>query len=413
MLISGIARSNGGLARRMGHRACAGVRAREARLAIGLSHAFGIVAVCGSALHAQLRKPVVRDSSGVRIVEYVSISGELPRLRVADKPFLDLGGLKANPSDEFDPGHPMLEATRLSDGRIVVNDMARLMFFTRSGEFLRAVGRKGRGPGEFTQLGRICRLQGDTLLAIDWSERRLSLWDSSGKLIRAFARPGEVSLDSCFPDGTVVIPDYSGRQRASDSGPSPTQRYDGRVEYLRIRPDGTVIQSLGRHARSEFVGGQSYIVTMIAGSDRYYVADRHRYELKVFDVVSGLRLVLRVTEALPTVQARLISPQKSPPRAGRATEAQRAPGSPITRPAFGSVRVDPAGRIWVQSYSAQQEWTVFDSSGVLIGRIRLEARTAKGRVSALSGVERDYIVLRERDEDDAVHLAFYRTSVSP
>jgi hypothetical protein len=64
--------------------------------------------------------------------------------------------------------------------------------------------------------------------------------------------------------------------------------------------------------------------------------------------------------------------------------------------------------MWVQSYSARSEWTVFNASGLLQGRIHVGSRTPDSRPSMLAGVEADYIVVRERDEDGAVHLAFYR-----
>jgi hypothetical protein len=214
-----------------------------------------ITALCGDVLSAQPPNPVIRDSAGVRIVEYASVSGSLPQIAVAGKSFLDLGGLKGNPDEEFDAGHPMLGATRLSDGRLVVTDMARLMFFSPTGSFLTSAGRRGRGPGEFTQLGKVCRLRGDSLLAIDWSERRLSLWDSAGKLVRAFSRPGEVALTSCFSDGSVIIPDFGDGGGAVPASPSAIGLSDRTIEYIRIRPDGSVIRTLGRHPRSEVVGG--------------------------------------------------------------------------------------------------------------------------------------------------------------
>ncbi len=111
------------------------------------------------AVQRVLPTPRIRDSAGIRIVEYPTL-GPMPpgsstvprnplRLALADlppavqlesQPFLDLGGLNANEQAEFDATHPMLSATELSNGTIVVNDRTQLRFFTRTGAFIRAVG---------------------------------------------------------------------------------------------------------------------------------------------------------------------------------------------------------------------------------------------------------------------------------
>ncbi|HLA88803.1 MAG TPA: 6-bladed beta-propeller [Gemmatimonadaceae bacterium] len=378
-------------------------------VAAGIAAAVVFVATaCDARFSVSRPRASTRDSSGVRIVEYRNIRSALSAFQVADSPFLDLGGLRSDPNDEFNPGHPFLSAVRLSDGRIVVADWARLMFFDSSGTLVRSVGRQGTGPGEFTQLGKICRLPGDTLLAIDWSVRRVSLWDSTGKLVRAFARVGQVAVESCFPDGTLVLPDLSGKHLpAPDSSPGP-KALAGTVNYLRIRPEGAVVQSLGPHPRSEMVGGTVYTVRVIAGSNRFYVGDPHRYELRVFDMNSSLRLIVRVTDPLPEEEMRSIQPPRGARVGADDRAGMRPPRSRVTRPAFGDIRVDPAGRIWVQSYEPRHRWIVWDSLGTLLGKIEPELKVPGGRHPSLVGAETNHVVFREWDADNAVHLRFYR-----
>lgn len=138
------------------------------------------------------------------------------------------------------------------------------------------------------------------------------------------------------------------------------------------------------------------------------MADPHRYELRTYDEAAILRLLVRVAEPLPTVRVRSLAPRKSGEPPGRGGEQGNPRESAVTQPAFGVVLADPRGRMWVQSYSARSEWTVFNASGLLQGRIHVGSRTPDSRPSMLAGVEADYIVVRERDEDGAVHLAFYR-----
>lgn len=90
--------------------------------------------------------------------------GPLPTLILADAPEVTIG--------EHKGGAPYLlsgvsDATVQSDGGIVILDClsAELRYFDSSGRFLRAIGGRGEGPGEFSIPRRIFRLGGETVLA--------------------------------------------------------------------------------------------------------------------------------------------------------------------------------------------------------------------------------------------------------
>ena len=75
------------------------------------------------------------------------------------------------------------------DGRIVVPQRERVVILDANGAFLRAIGRRGTGPGEFRQITQVGWL-GDTL----W------LYDSPLKRITRIARSGDVLSVSALPD---------------------------------------------------------------------------------------------------------------------------------------------------------------------------------------------------------------------
>src|ERR1044071_1660490 len=103
-----------------------------------------------------------RDSGGASLV-----SNSAPRWkpgdewRVVEPPTLDIGTTGGDPQSQF---NTVLNAFRLSDGRIAVHDLGSNQFriFDAKGKFLVAAGRHGRGPGEFGQLFKSAVL-GDTL----------------------------------------------------------------------------------------------------------------------------------------------------------------------------------------------------------------------------------------------------------
>ena len=91
------------------------------------------------AVQQALARPTIRDSSGVRIVEYPTLGAGSasnnnravnplalqlnqlpPALRIAEKPFLDIGGLKSDSAQEFDARTPLLSTVTLSNGTVIV-----------------------------------------------------------------------------------------------------------------------------------------------------------------------------------------------------------------------------------------------------------------------------------------------------
>ena len=358
---------------------------------------------------AQVASPVIRDSAGVRIVEYRSretVRDAPSPFKLESNPWLQLGGLKENLEEEFDFTHPFLAPTRLSDGRIAVTDWASIKFFDSTGRFLGSAGRSGRGPGEFTQLRRVCLLRGDTLLAIDYSDGRLSLWDGQGNLIRAYTRIGYLATDPCFPDGTLLAQRPPPGKRSAITGPQ-------RANFARFKLDGTVITEVGDLPLDEY-GPIMRLATVIASTDRIYVADAKSYEVRVKSRSGQLTWILRVlAPPMEITDDRWRSeidrriPPDVPPAQRRAQIAREMQlPRPDVFPAYRRVRVDPVHRLWIQSYEKPELWTVFDSVGVLLGNVRLPQFDAGPGV--LAAIERNALAILHPDADGARRISFYR-----
>ncbi len=273
------------------------------------------------------------------------------------------------------------------------------------------------GPGEFTQLGWVCQMPGDTLLAVDWSERRTSLWDGNGKLVRAYRRQGFLQEDACFPHGSLVLPAPVTTTRDDVVRASGSADASEVVEYRRIDASGKVLGSLGKHRRSQMARTQagsivSYLVSITAGKGGFYVADARKFELRRFSWDGRLSMIIRVH------QRRTEPPKSGPsptPRRGLSPDvrvtARRAAGPPqagaaLTEPAFMKVRSDEVDRVWVQDYRNPTQWTVFDSTGLLQGRLDLAAQF--GRDATLAGTKECIVLIRTPDADGFVHLRLHR-----
>jgi hypothetical protein len=382
----------------------------------------------GPAVQPSLPRPKISDSLGTRIVEYDLMPPPSPTnsrfadpfsftLRavpdafgIAREPFVQIGGQRSNPDEELDAMHPMVSSLLLGNGTVVVNDRTQLKFFRRDGTLVRTVGRQGHGPMEFTQTRAMCRVRGDSVLVFDYSGKT-SLWDSAGRFARAFARPrGRTFPGVCDEFGNVVSQDVAAR-----GSPGAADDADRLVATRLIRPDGSVVRELGSLPGPDFRGmiGRSPSIVPLPGS--LLVCGARSYELQWRTMSGATRQIARLRRRpLPITEEEAVDRVvRSVPRdvARHEREARiqraRARGFPKNWPAHSEVRVDVVGRVWVADYESEAAWTVFDSTGVLMGRIDLSRGRPLLRIRLLE-VGRDFIAIAEPDADGAVRITYHR-----
>lgn len=85
----------------------------------------------------------------------------------------------------FKPGRFAVDAR----GQIYIGDNSDMAIkvFDQAGKFLRAIGRKGEGPGEFTFIGDMVPLPDGRLLVTDFQARRTSFFDSEGQFLVSYS----------------------------------------------------------------------------------------------------------------------------------------------------------------------------------------------------------------------------------
>ena len=404
---------------------------REATLPVGSQHgAVDIMPIAGevTAHQPSLPRPKVTDSLGIRVVEYdlmpppspttsrfvdpfsFSLRGVADAFIVSREPFVLIGGQRSNADEELDAAQPFLSSILLGNGTIVVNDLTQLKYFRSDGTLIRAVGRRGNGPMEFTQTREMCRLRGDSILVFDYNGR-LSLWDAAGRFAHAFARPpGRRVPGSCDEFGNFVAQDAVAHRNQG-----ATDDVDALFATRLIRPDGSVVRDLGLLPGPESRGLIGRVPSIIPLRESLLVCGARNYEL-----------LWRNTAGKPRQIARLgrrplgISEEESRARVARSVPSNitSAEGEVLRNnlssrgfakfwPAYSSVRVDVAGRVWVADYESEAAWTVFDSSGTLVGRVELNKGRPLTRVRLLE-VGRDFVAIAEPDADGAVQIRYHR-----
>jgi hypothetical protein len=134
------------------------------------------------------------------------------------------------------------------DGSVLVLDYpsaagVSVRQYSRDGKFLRHIGRRGQGPGEFQSPAGMAQLPDGRLVVRDVNGRRINVYSETGEPVGTWSLaaynysvrgPDGVRVD---PRGLVHVPIV---MPPEGSAPSHTRR----LGLLRLRLDGTIIDTL-------------------------------------------------------------------------------------------------------------------------------------------------------------------------
>ena len=283
----------------------------------------------------------IRDSGGIRIIENASPPpGSRLDWQIGPEPTVSIG--------EVDGEEPYLlqgarDATRLSDGRIVVADvfLQELRVFDARGTYIETWGGAGEGPGEFTRLWEVGRWSGGSIFAGTTDSRDISIFASDGSFGRTFniARHGGPLWTFFSPvavtkDGSVL---------------TVLGLRTGRTLVAELRDgEGTTIANFGSHPNWDLhtitVLGRSSSFRKIFG--RSPVLSDETSGMSDAEAENHRRFVRPIYESVPVAEH---------------------------FPVFTSVITDALDHLWVGEYEAPGEerpgslWTVFDPEGHALG----------------------------------------------
>ncbi|NNG17412.1 MAG: hypothetical protein HKM89_13115 [Gemmatimonadales bacterium] len=371
----------------------------------------------------------VRDSAGITIVESTEPAwAEGTGWRVGDVPSVEIGGLPD------DPRYDLLRvgaAFRLADGRLVVANAGsqELKFYDAAGAHLLDAGGEGQGPGEFTGLGLLAVQAGDTLLAFDFRQRRLSRFDPDGTFQDVFSfagnDQGSVTMVDAFDDGTILS--RTRRQFSAGSLPSGLRR-DSALYFIHQLPI-TQFDTVGLMADTEsFVKAAEGAMTVrrlafgkrttvVAHGEHIYSGTGDSYQIRVLDKSGAPRTIIRrAHEALALSPDQIeahkeserdeIASQGTPPRFKAMFEAmlEEMP-YPATHPAYSEFTLDRAGYLWVQGFEFPDDnihrYQVFDITGQWLGAVEMPEGLEPTDIGP------DYVLGIWRDEDEIEYVRLY------
>ena len=362
-----------------------------------------------------------RDSAGIRIIDNPQPpEGSRLPWRIGPEPIVSIGAVDGEEPYLLDWA---MDATRLSDGRIVIlnGGTNELRVFDETGVHLESWGGRGEGPGEFRSLWRVEPWPGDSIIA--WYAPRLgvSIFDTQGNYGRSFtlAHNGAVTPMQSFR------PEYATRSGSILAIHMPEDA-DTIVAQLR-GAEGELRSSFGTHPGLEpYVlrdGERSMLYWTIFGrepvwatwGDLVVVGHTGTYELRAFRLDGSLaRIVRRANVPRATTEDDVVEAyierQVSYSTLTPAAESRRRYESvPVAEhlPAFESVRSDAVSHIWVAEYEFSEEerpprlWTVFNPEGQVLGYVE----TPEGLW--VHEIGEDYVLGTTFDELDVEHVQLW------
>jgi hypothetical protein len=258
------------------------------------------------------------------------------------------------------------------EGSIYISDLQdqTIKVFGPNGEFIRSIGRKGEGPGEFAYLGSQTFLPDGRLLAMDSMTMRLNLFDPEGTYLASHhwtQRPGRLLYAT---DSTCVMDKYTFER---DKGPLA-----GRKLFVKkFDFEGNEIQTFGEfkteegkvHTESSSGGGG--VVLLISpphAPHSIFAADQARhclyhcvnneYMIEVFnDDGKVIRRFDRPYEPLPFTSEdaeKFRSRYEDSTMEGLKKRVQGM-SMPAVKTIIPKMLVDDVGNLWVETHEQREE----------------------------------------------------------
>lgn len=210
----------------------------------------GVVLLTWAACACQDRQGEPRDTArGTILVEETELC---PTCRIVMRELATLGQSSDPVSISEDATFRPCVVGRLVAGGYVMSAPSggtELLYYDSTGQFLRRVGRRGGGPGEFGSFLLVAVGPADTLYVADPMNTRLTILSPADSVIGTIRVAGRVDAVATLPGGNILLDHYP----KPSGGP--------RDLFEVVTPDGTTVRSFGQYSGPESPWGDQWIVS--------------------------------------------------------------------------------------------------------------------------------------------------------
>jgi len=263
--------------------------------------------------------------------------------------------------------------------------------FDSKGKFLKVIGKKGQGPGDFNWPFKI-EISGNQLIVWELRNQRISLLDLEGNFIKSVKFPlnkGWAQKIRVLPDNKIVI---EIEKNFFDEKEFPQEcrieLYTRDIEYVK-----TIYSK--RLCRNKYITKpkwtnipQPYNVDVywdVSPEGKIIIGYSKNYEIEIYDPVKGK--IFSFTHKYNPVEINkkdkeeffagiVTSVEGKIVKKGAPDYMRKIVKFPKYKPAFNSIIVDSEGNIWVHPYRKNKEeekkyFDVFDKNGKFINEVKI------------------------------------------
>lgn len=402
--------------------------------------AVAIAACSKSAETSKLPWTTAIDSTADSV--FVRVSGEVPATLVGSvEAELKVGAVDG--AEELTFGS-IQDVIPTKDGGLLVHDgQAQLIrFYDSTGAYIKTLGAKGAGPGEYQQVNGIATRPNGEILVWDASGGRINRYTADGTFIGQF----RLGMTTWFTSNALYSDDAGNIYHWAPLGEDPERPLQHRSGLVRVDTLGTVLDTI-QYKDWGPAAATLEAVTADGGSRSRtsvpYQPSSWSTLLRSGGLATGYSSTYRFVIHHPGQKPRVVSRDALPVPVSETERSERraqieqnfkrmvpnwtwtGPDIPTTKPAFTGIRVATDGRVWVTVPSVGEpipeaelapvtppadgspprvrlttrERTVYDvysADGALVGRVSLPPRTRLTYVGATHA----WGTLRDADDVD-------------
>lgn len=255
--------------------------------------------------------------------------------------------------------------------------------FDSEGDFIRTIGSKGRGPGEFQLIINLAITKDGNLLVTDQTARRTSFFDSSGQFIKSFQWLSRYSYCYLIKNSSYLTGEiYTSDDRQFWSLYVVELNFDGSVkrEYGKFTMPQPKITRQGNRNSLIFVpDSPESIFTGDQDRDLFYHCLNNKYIIEVYNTSGKLfRKIDRPYEPVPftkkDAEEYRLRYENIPDELGR--KAVKNMKMPKVKSIVERMHVDDEGSLWVRTNEKKVEknkiltaYDIFNSEGFYYARV--------------------------------------------
>jgi hypothetical protein len=268
-------------------------------------------------------------------------------------------------------------------GRIYVLDAreSQVKVFDQNGTYIRSIGKRGQGPGEFITPLSIS-ITGQNELVVDDFRSRLVIFSLEGEFKKNIniAKIGLASIDIDSEGSMVGIAIV----REKENPRYELKKFDSDLNYLHSLGSSPLPSASGG-GLNPFMG---IIRSQIDNNDQVVCGYPENYEIKIFDKEGNLkRKIMKEYDLIEITEEEIKEEKEGAP-------ADIKLSIPKYHSAYRWFTTDDEGRIYVMTWERAAEgeenyYDVFDSEGKFIAKIPLKTIPFVLKSSKLYTVEED------------------------